>query len=297
MNCRVLHILNPRSKAPPPIMPVDMAMRVCLAGSPPLRSFLDDYDDFCSPSAATLLRPCISSEVSTATETEVETSGSEKKKKSVEFADSRGLALAVVHVFDEAEDDLTAELQFQLAEIEGVTAALNLEDVKDCASDLVLDFTPPAVDYLELRRRLRAQQVCLESCSVHDCRLSGTVQVRNICFQKSVLVRVTFDAWESFQDVRCQFLNNVYGSTDTDTFSFSVELPETCSRVEFCFQYQTKDQTLWDNNLGNNYRLVLDKTKTREEIDIDPYGSPRTSAGIFPEWQSWGRVHANAPYW
>ncbi|XP_058477757.1 protein phosphatase 1 regulatory subunit 3C-B-like isoform X2 [Solea solea] len=176
MNCRVLHILNPRSKAPPPIMPVDMAMRVCLAGSPPLRSFLDDYDDFCSPSAATLLRPCISSEVSTATETEVETSGSEKKKKSVEFADSRGLALAVVHVFDEAEDDLTAELQFQLAEIEGVTAALNLEDVKDCASDLVLDFTPPAVDYLELRRRLRAQQVCLESCSVHDCRLSGTVQ-------------------------------------------------------------------------------------------------------------------------
>lgn len=34
------------------------------------------------------------------------------------FADSRGLALTAVHVFD--------ELQFQLAEIEGATAALHL---------------------------------------------------------------------------------------------------------------------------------------------------------------------------
>ena len=49
-----------------------------------------------------------------------------RKKKSVVFADSRGFALTVVHVFDEAEDDLLTELQFHLTEIEGATAALHL---------------------------------------------------------------------------------------------------------------------------------------------------------------------------
>lgn len=54
-----------------------------------------------------------------------------KKKKSVVFADSRGLALTVVHVFNEAEDDALNELQFHLTEIEGAaTAGLHLGDNK-----------------------------------------------------------------------------------------------------------------------------------------------------------------------
>lgn len=178
---------------------------------------------------------------------------------------------------------------------------------------LALDFTQPAADYLGLRNRLKAQQVCLETCSVRDRLLSGTVQVRNICFEKSVLLRITFDSWRSFRDVACRYLNNVYGCPDTDTFAFSVEVPEVlepADRIEFCVQYRTRDRTFWDNNLGNNYRLAAtdrngdpvrvpegSATEPTAETDFDPLGSPRTSAGVFSEWQSWGRVDTGAPYW
>lgn len=196
-----------------------------------------------------------------------------------------------------------------------VNALKFLPDSADCGSGLVLDFTQPAADYLDLRNRLKAQQVCLETCSVQDRLLSGTVQVRNICFEKSVSVRITFDSWKSFQDIECQYLNNVYGYPDTDTFSFSISAPDVLgpNSVQFCIQYRTKDWTFWDNNLGSNYRLFLmgpnsknsvgleiqrdHSGEKREDMEFDPFGSPRTSAGIFPEWQSWGCVETSAPYW
>uniref|UniRef100_UPI003AABCB6F protein phosphatase 1 regulatory subunit 3C-B-like n=1 Tax=Centroberyx gerrardi TaxID=166262 RepID=UPI003AABCB6F len=345
MNCtRVLHILNPRPGVPSPIMPVDMAMRICLASSPPLRSFLGNYDNHCNSPATVLLsrckplRPCLASgrcgdasgggnSFASTTATMV-SAGSRawprRKKKSVVFADSRGLALTAVHVFDEAEDDQLAELQFHLTDLEGATARLRLGDDPDPAergSALVLDFTQPGADYLELRNRLKAQQVCLESCSVQEHSLSGTVQVRNISFEKSVSVRITFDSWRSFQDVPCRHLNNVYGCPDTDTFSFTIPVPEVLEpseRVEFCLQYEARDQTFWDNNHGNNYGLLAsdpdgnptrssggtagmeirrDDGGERSEMEFDHFGSPRTSAGIFPEWQSWGRIENSAPYW
>ncbi|KAM4526693.1 protein phosphatase 1 regulatory subunit 3C-like isoform 1-T1 [Fundulus diaphanus] len=313
-------------------MPVDMAIRICLASSPPLHSFLSNHDSHpyapagvsasCQP-----LRPCLSSGCCSSVSTESQASVAELPRRSlgkrVVFADSQGLALTTVYVFSEDEDDPLAELQFHLTELEGASQALCLEDIKDSAesgSGLVLDFTPPSADYLDLRNRLKAQQVCLETCSVQDHLLSGTIQVRNICYEKSVVVRITFDSWNSFQDFKCQYLNNVYGCPDTDTFTFSVSVPQdlvSFGGVEFCIKYQTKEHTYWDNNLGNNYRLTMvdptghpnwiserstgqqthrDRQKM-DKMDFDPFGSPRTSAGIFPEWQSWGRVETSAPYW
>lgn len=173
-----------------------------------------------------------------------------------------------------------------------------------------------------MRNRLKFQQVCLETCSIQDRLLSGTVQVRNVSFEKSVWLRVTFDSWRSFEDVAGLFLNNIYGCPDIDTFSFSVLIPEVLEpphRMEFCIRYQTGDQTFWDNNRGENYRLVAADSKgppapaarttpalkmqvgcsgeKGSGVEFDPFGSPRTSAGIFPEWQSWGRVEDSAPYW
>ncbi|XP_062298590.1 protein phosphatase 1 regulatory subunit 3C-B-like [Scomber scombrus] len=334
MNCRVLHILNPRPGGPSPIMPVDMAVRICLASSPPLRSFLGNYDNRCSSSAAAALslprcqplRPCLASSgvtTATAASSAAEESSSSRawlrrKKKSVVFADSRGLALTAVHVFNESEDDPLSELQFHLTELEGAAGRLQDEtESADGGSGLVLDFTQPAADYLDLRNRLKAQQVCLETCSVQDRLLSGTVQVRNVCFEKSVSVRITFDSWRSHRDVSCCYLNNVYGCHDTDTFAFTVSVPEVldlADRIEFCIQYQTRDRIFWDNNLGDNYRLAvtdphgdpvriaessagLQVQRDVEKTDFDPLGSPRTSAQIFSEWQSWRRLETGAPYW
>lgn len=136
------------------------------------------------------------------------------------------------------------------------------------------------------------------------------------------MVRITFNSWTSFQDIECRYLNNVYGCPDTDTFAFSVAVPQnldSSNSVEFCIQYQTQDQTFWDNNLGNNYRLMtvdlngcpsqipdrssgLDSQRDNNgekmnEMEFGPLGSPRTSVGVFSEWQSWSRVETCAPYW
>lgn len=113
-----------------------MAMRICLASSPPLGSFLSNYDNplkHCEP-----LRPCLSNvamSTTTSVSASAEPSGGlawlkRKKKKSVVFADSRGLALTAVHVFNETEDNLLTELQFHLTEIEGATAGLHLGENK-----------------------------------------------------------------------------------------------------------------------------------------------------------------------
>ncbi|XP_075934456.1 protein phosphatase 1 regulatory subunit 3C-B-like isoform X3 [Anarhichas minor] len=267
---RVLHILNHHPGGPSPIMPVDMAVRIYLSSSPPLRSFLSNYDHCCSSSSSSsslmkrceALRSCLSfrnvaTPTSTLAATEVVCPAwmRRKKKKSVVFADSRGLALTAIHVFNEAEDDILTELQFHLIEVEGAATGPHLGDNKDaadCGSGLVLDFTQPAADYLDLRNRLKAQQVL-----------------------------------------------------------------EPSNRVEFCIQYQTQDHTFWDNNHGNNYRLVDPKSSSTqstentarleiwsdhggdkdESMEFDPLGSPRTSAGNFPKWQSVGHVETSAPYW
>uniref|UniRef100_A0A3Q2ZW79 Protein phosphatase 1 regulatory subunit n=1 Tax=Kryptolebias marmoratus TaxID=37003 RepID=A0A3Q2ZW79_KRYMA len=271
-------------------MPVNMAIRICLASSPPLHSFLS---------------------VSTESSDQVRRRR-RSQKKSVVFADSQGLALTTVRYFSETEDDPLIEQNPNIFCSYSTNSGLGL----------VLDFTPPAADYLDLRNRLKAQQVSLETCSIQENLLSGTVQVQNICFEKSVLVRITFDSWSSFQDIECRYLNNVYGCPDTDTFTFSLAVPQkldSSNSVEFCIQYKTHDKTFWDNNLGNNYRLMtvdpngcLSRIPERssgleiqsdsngekmDEMAFDPLGSPRTSAGIFSEWQSWSHVETSAPYW
>ncbi|XP_034049109.1 protein phosphatase 1 regulatory subunit 3C-B-like [Thalassophryne amazonica] len=318
-------------------MPVDM-MRICLTSSPPLCPFLNNCGNRQSSSATVLLphRPCLVSAhcsntnssnfatPSTASATTTAESGRSQTwlqtKKTVVFADSRGLALTAVHVFDKSDDDPLTELQFQLSEEDGMAARLLLGDITDAGgSDIVLDFIQPGVDYLELRNRLKTQQVCLDTCSVQERLLSGTVQVQNLCFEKLVSVRITFDSWHTFQDFPCQYLNKVYGCPDIDIFTFSIALPAVLKlpdEMEFCIQYQTEDKTYWDNNCGNNYRLTVVYPSARgnsdaagveshkrceaskmQEMVFDHFGSPRTSVGIFPVWQSWGQLETGALYW
>uniref|UniRef100_H3CA24 Protein phosphatase 1 regulatory subunit n=1 Tax=Tetraodon nigroviridis TaxID=99883 RepID=H3CA24_TETNG len=307
-----------------------MAVSIFLANSPPLHSFLGGYDNPLLRRVGPL-RPCLSNvqlvtrNPAASAEILGQPAWKKRKKKRVVFADARGLALTVVHVFNEAEDTLLSELQFHMTELEGAASQLRLvpnQGAEDGGSHLLLDFVQPAADYLDMRNRLKSQQVCLETCSIQDRMLSGTVQVRNLSFEKSVWVRITFDSWRSHQDVAGVYLNNVYGCPDIDTFSFSVVIPDALgpsSLVEFCIQYQAGDQAFWDNNRGENYRLVAADTRGRsapnagttpplkiqehrtgrkeDGIEFDPFGSPRTSAGIFPEWQSWGPIGDSAPYW
>ncbi|XP_062381993.1 protein phosphatase 1 regulatory subunit 3C-B-like isoform X1 [Sardina pilchardus] len=310
MNCtRVLQILNPRPM-PSPIMPVDVAMRICLAQSPPVCSFLGSYEARNLVNQYKPLRPCISSKAEIEAANVGWRSPKVKRKKSVVFADTKGMSLTAIHVFKEFEDDPLADLQFELSDLENAIVGLRVEKEKS----LMLDFAQPAADYLDFRNRLKKNLVSLENCVLQDKSLSGTIKVSNVSFEKSVNVRITYDSWKTYTDVPCIYMNNVYGCLDIDTFSFHIDLPSVNSSVEFCICYKTLDQEHWDNNDGKNYKLVqaeheqdqhscpiqapAQEFKSKKaEMEFDQFGSPRTSSGFFPEWQSWGHIESSTPYW
>lgn len=250
-------------------------------------------------------------------------------KKRVVFADSKGMSLTAIHVFSKFDDEpyrsrscggISEELQFDMSDLETATMDLKISSVRS----LALDFKQPSADYLDFRNRLIKNSVCLENCSLQERSLTGTIKVRNIGFEKAVQVRATFDSWLTYTDIDGTFMNNVYGCQDSDTFAFVLELPTYIppqNQVEFCICFKAQGQTYWDNNDGKNYILKHvgwngqdltqpptcgDQKKSTEhknggikllEMEFDQFGSPRTSSGLFPGWQSWGQIDNSVPYW
>lgn len=335
------------SAMPGPVMPMDVAMRFYISHSPPpLRGFLSSYEDLHRAKNRVNrsgvrgqqlykpLRPCISSQQKAAVddcEGWSNNSSIKASKKRVVFADTKGMSLTAIHVFSKFDDEpyqtkrgrrVMEELQFDMTDLESATMDLKISSERS----LVLDFNQPSADYLDFRNRLIQNSVCLENCSLQERSLTGTIKVRNIGFEKSVQVRVTYDSWVSFTDVECTFMNNVYGCQDTDTFAFFLELPAYIppqNRVEFCICFKVQGQTFWDNNDDKNYVLKhvgwngedldtlpsqtsVEQKKASEhkngdvkvlDLGFDQFGSPRMSSGLFPGWQSWGQVDNTVPYW
>ncbi|XP_076846336.1 protein phosphatase 1 regulatory subunit 3C-B-like [Brachyhypopomus gauderio] len=182
-------------------------------------------------------------------------SGGEKR---VIFADSKGLSLTSVRVFCKREGKVHAEPPEPPR-----PQTLNL--VKDGAAQgpkMRLGFTPPCADFRDFRCRLRDSAVLLESCCVTERSVLGTVRVRNICYQKAVRVRITFDSWRTHQDVSCTYLDQSYGEPDTDVFAFDIALPGSVDpreKIEFCVSYLPGGygNAMWDNNYGKNYSIHM----------------------------------------
>uniref|UniRef100_A0A1A7YAC4 Protein phosphatase 1 regulatory subunit n=1 Tax=Iconisemion striatum TaxID=60296 RepID=A0A1A7YAC4_9TELE len=329
------------SVMPGPVM-TDVAMRFYISHSPPpFRSFISSYGDVQraknranqpntrsrSQQLYKPLRPCLSHHRRAVDDGSHMGWKNKACKKRVVFADTRGMSLTAIHVFSKFEDEpyqnklvdgIAEELQFEMMDLEVATMDLK---ISSCRS-LSLDFKQPSADYLDFRNRLIQNSVCLENCSLQERSLTGTIKVRNIGFEKSVQVRVTYDSWASFTNVDCNFMNNVYGCQDTDTFAFDLELPSYIpprNRVEFCICFKVQDQTHWDNNDGKNYTLKhvgwtgedvdtlsAEQKKPVEhkagggkllELGFDQFGSPRMSSGLFPGWQSCGQIDSTVPYW
>ncbi|XP_015227262.1 PREDICTED: protein phosphatase 1 regulatory subunit 3C [Cyprinodon variegatus] len=330
------------SAMPGPVM-TDVAMRFYISHSPPpLRSFISSYGDLqraknrvnqssnrsCNQQLYQPLRPCLSSQRKAADDSShVAWSKKKPTKKSVVFADTKGLSLTTIHVFSKFDDEryqnkpvdrITEELQFEMTDLGTATMDLKISSPQS----LALDFKQPSADYLDFRNRLIRNCVSLENCSLQERSLTGTIKVRNMGYEKSVQVRVTYDSWATFTDYDCTFLNNVYGCQDTDTFAFELDLPERTlpqNRVEFCICFKVQGQTFWDNNEGKNYplkhvgwsreevhRTPVPHEKPSEhkmgggklqELEFDQFGSPRMSSGLFPGWQSWGQIDNTVPYW
>lgn len=225
-----------------------------------------------------------------------------KGKKQVTFADHKGLSLTKVKIFSEFNDPIGIPLNIQ----EMLNSALTLVAEKD---KLVLDFTQPSADYLLFRQCLESNYVCLEHCMLKEKALAGTIKVKNLSFEKSVKVRVTFDTWKSHKDVDCLYVKDTYPGSRHDTFSFEVVLPDQLrphEHIEFAICYEVDGRMYWDSNRGNNYRIVWSSLKRSGQgicsqhdlgIHFDRYGSPTCSHGIFPDWPSYAAYENIGPYY
>lgn len=227
-----------------------------------------------------------------------------KAKKQVTFADHRGLPLTRVKVFSQFTDpiDIPVKIQEMLSSARHAT-----ED------SLVLDFTQPASDYVNFRQSLERNCVSLEHCVLKEKELAGTVKVQNLSFEKSVMLRVTFDTWKSHRDVACVYMKDSYPSSYSDTFSFQVSLPETLQpheHVEFAVRYVVGGREYWDSNHGRNYCILWSSMRQRKQdarshqhdsydfgIHFDLFGSPTCSHGIFPDWPSYAGYENIGPYY
>ncbi|XP_070707044.1 protein phosphatase 1 regulatory subunit 3B [Pempheris klunzingeri] len=285
-------------------MPIDMALPLYLS-----------TEDFVYRTSPKMCKPALSSCLRFQRSSCVDQMGPDggrasrkdrKAKKRVTFADHRGMSLTRVKVFSEFSDPIDIPLNIQ----EMLSSALSLAAKEDT---LVLDFAQPASDYLRFRQSLERNYVCLEHCVLKEKALAGTVKVKNLSFEKCVKLRVTFDSWKSHTDVDCVYVKDSYPSSYSDTFSFSVSLPDELrphERLEFAVCYEVDGREHWDSNHGDNYRIVWSSMRSCRRdaggrhsdsfdfgIHFDRYGSPTCSHGILPDWPSYAGYENAGPYY
>lgn len=287
-----------------PIMPIDMALPLYLSKE---EFVFRAAPKTCKPTLNSCLRFHQSNRVG---QTEPQDGRSSRKttkaKKQVTFADHKGLSLTNVKIFSQFSDPIEIPLNIQ----ENLSSTLSLTAEKD---QLVLDFTQPSSDYLHFRQSLESNYVCLEHCMLKEKALAGTIKVKNVSFEKSVKLRVTFDTWKSHTDVDCKYMKDTYPSSYSDTFSFQVSLPEELQPhecIEFAVCYEVGGCEYWDSNRGSNYRIVWSSMKSSRQdacshrtdsfdfgIHFDRYGSPTCSHGLFPDWPSYAGYENIGPYY
>ena len=109
----------------------------------------------------------------------------------------------------------------------------------------------------------------------------GKVRVRNIAFVKIVVVRFTFDAWQTISEVTAHYVESF--DRHYDRFSFSIRLNDLLPKIEgktlvMAIRYNVAGQEFWDNNYHQNYAATFTKAKASRETttfdnDMETLGS------------------------
>uniref|UniRef100_A0A3B1IN03 Protein phosphatase 1 regulatory subunit 3C-like n=1 Tax=Astyanax mexicanus TaxID=7994 RepID=A0A3B1IN03_ASTMX len=193
-----------------------------------------------------------------------------KRKKHVVFADDKGLALTAVRIFivDRPESPTDDSSVPQPEKIKDQVP------VQPRTLRLRLGFPQPSADLTSFLRGLADSFVRLESCSLVDGSMTGTVRVCNISKEKTVHIRITFDAWRSHQDIPCSYMPQQPNSA-TQLFVFNMPFPSDLNlqnQVEFgvLFRPQSGSTLLWDNNGGQNYKILVEAVDPVEDALVAP---------------------------
>eukprot|EP00066_Takifugu_rubripes_P026639 XP_011615905.1 PREDICTED: protein phosphatase 1 regulatory subunit 3C-B-like [Takifugu rubripes] len=185
-------------------------------------------------------------------------------KKRVMFADTKGLALAAVHVFTPESASFDSPLMKTPADTHVLhTLPQDQQSTSNKQQHYRLR-VGLAQPFLDFKAYLAHQEmpIQLESCDISENSLIGKVCVSHDNVKKTVWIRLTFDSWRSYRDFPCMFL--LQQPPAVDVYAFDLCLPKNIDpkqRAEF-FVFCTAgpgSTPQWDNNRGNNYSVHLDK--------------------------------------
>lgn len=192
-------------------------------------------------------------------------------RRKVSFADAFGLDLVSVKEFDNADSTECYE---------NPPAG---RKASRCPEEFSMSclFTVPSSPE-ELDQKLREQMVELESIELlpGTATIRGNIRVLNLCYAKSVYVRMSLDRWATHFDLLTDY---VPGSSDltTDRFTFTYTLVPTAeaegARVELCLRYETQLGTFWANNKEMNYVLFCYKRAPVNGPQVQEEGKSKRS--------------------
>ena len=103
---------------------------------------------------------------------------------------------------------------------------------------------------------------------------------RTLHMKNTLLYVIRLDAWHTCKEATATFIPGA--STDSiDSFFFHIRPPNTHAdrKVEFAIRYRVCGNEYWDNNFGDNYRLVYYKTKPVNTMNL-PVVSDRPDRNI-----------------
>lgn len=199
-------------------------------------------------------------------------SPSERRKLSrrigVRFVDSLGMDLENVKVFKCGEDPFVPEhVLFRILMNSEFAGNKNLEISLPYLKPVFPEQPGDCSNFLE---RLSCQKVCLERVLCYEPGIIGMVQVLNLAFEKDVNVRYSFTNWKSCFETKAYWVANKYldglpSECSSDCFRFHLPVPPFILHpgavLEFAICYKVLDTQFWDNNEGQNYKLVCQSYK------------------------------------
>ncbi|XP_022062232.1 protein phosphatase 1, regulatory subunit 3Da [Acanthochromis polyacanthus] len=182
----------------------------------------------------------------------------------VRFADSLGLDLEDVRLFKSGDDPFVPHhVTFRLLMGSEIADEKHLE--------ISLPYMKPVFaqqpgDQPGFLHRLREQKVCLERVSCFELGVIGITQVVNLDFEKDVTARYSFTEWKSCTETKASWVSSITktwegggGQFSCDTFRFHLPVPpflQPGALLEFAIRYEVCGAEYWDNNDGQNYKLV-----------------------------------------
>lgn len=216
-----------------------------------------------------------------------------KPRKKVSFADSYGYELATIRIMTEPSEIpplVRPEILSNLTK--GASASVT------SVPPLSLSFTQPAADYLAFRDRLEKNCVSLENVILKDYEVRGTIKVKNLAYEKHVVVRYTFDSWETSNEIVATYSHSNNRYSNYDTFMFVMDVPtdfNTNKQVQFAVCYRPSGRPeYWDNNDNKNYTIVSSKQNEKEMSLLTDNFSKLEVDSTFACWR---HIDRTVPYW